>query len=625
MTGTEAGFILPPDKRMGEETRTLAYRYRLRLTESQEEVLESSQEQLRLVWNNLVRAQRRAEREWQQGRAASVKNSLAAIRVAMQPRGQALTKARRVAKERAISPAAALRLFRLEDVEKAARIPVRKKDGSRCLRFARQHLATEYADAFVNALVDHNSRPSLGAALYNGVRNKFAACSEMWLKGQFRRPRFKRRGEPVALQTQIPKGSGFAFGPVVNLTGFGGQALKRCAVIVHRPLPVGATIRQIAIAGLRGNRHLVVMFNAPAREVAKDFPTTHRTVGIDPGLKVSLTLTPQDSPDFGRSDSFQKQPALARDERFLKRLRRLQRHHDRQRRANNPDCFDAQGRWIKGRRAKVVSHNMARTQTVITAMQSHLAESRRDFYHNAACEILRRFDNVAIGQWRPAMTRLRKPASPSPKGLGAARRAVNRIAYDHALSTFIAYLKDKASRATTPKQVREVSEAHTTRHCPRCDQPTGPTGREGLSVREWTCVGCGLAVLRDAAAAWQIAQRFSTEVASTSQLAEPQGSAAQRRRQRRPQVPVADEAVPVRAATASAVTTSQKPLVASVQVTGQACHDARASQSPVTAVDASASCAVDTPDTLRKPGTLAKAAGASSGSTTKKVRRRRAC
>jgi transposase len=114
---------------------------------------------------------------------------------------------------------------------------------------------------------------------------------------------------------------------------------------------------------------------------------------------------------------------------------------------------------------------------------------------------------------------------PSPKGLGAARRAVNRIAYDHAISLFISYLKDKAERSVTTKQVQEVGESGSTRSCPKCGKPTGPTGTEGLTVREWTCVNCNSTFLRDAASAWQIAKRFKAEVASTSQPAESQDSA----------------------------------------------------------------------------------------------------
>ena len=88
---------------MSEAIKTLAYRYRLRLTPAQEDILDRSQEQLRLVWNHLVRSQRHAEREWTHGRAASVKNELLELSPAKKATGQALVSACKKALERGVS------------------------------------------------------------------------------------------------------------------------------------------------------------------------------------------------------------------------------------------------------------------------------------------------------------------------------------------------------------------------------------------------------------------------------------------------------------------------------------------------------------------------------------------
>ena len=152
-------------------------------------------------------------------------------------------------------------------------------------------------------------------------------------------------------------------------------------------------------------------------------------------------------------------------------------------------------------------------------------------------------------------------------------------------------------------------------------------------MRDWKCCECGTSFKRDVASAWQIANKFSTTaVASTVELSESKDSAqkAKGRREapkrdegaRKSNVPVADQAEPARAANASAIL-SQKPPGASGQVLGQISSGARASRLPVTEVDALASCAVETPGTLRKQDTLANAAGAPPVSVTKAVRRRR--
>ena len=208
---------------MSEATKTLAYRYRLRLTPAQEDILDRSQEQLRLVWNHLVRSQRHVEHEWRNGRAASV-NELLELTLAKAVKGTAVISARKLAEERKVSFEEAVQIRRHEFVEKAASIPKRKKDGSRYLRIARRRLATHYADALVNAKVDDYY--GLGAQLYNGLRVKFERCSDMWIKGKFRRPRFKRKGEPVTLQRQVQSISPFNLKCFSDLSSLGGQALK---------------------------------------------------------------------------------------------------------------------------------------------------------------------------------------------------------------------------------------------------------------------------------------------------------------------------------------------------------------------------------------------------------------
>ena len=598
------------------ETITLAYRYRLSLTPAQEDVVDASQDQLRQVWNHLVRTQRLVLRECAHGRKATITNRLLALALARENRGMAVKSARAKAAEWGCSEAEAMERLRREWVQKTAAIPLRK-DGSRFLRLSNRILATRFADAHVNDIYYHYY--ALGSWIYNALRAKFAKSSEMWCKGKFRRPRFKRKGEPLALQKQVTASSKFTLKPCSDLSAFGGQALEKCAVIVHRPLPHGAETKQIAICGPRNRRYLVVMLKTARSEVAKPFPSTKRIAGIDPGIKIALTIAPADSSDYGRSDHQHIQPPLARDRRFLRRLARLQRKHDRQRRANNPDCFKADGTWIKGRRAKATSRNMRDTAGKITTMHDRMAEVRRDFYHKAACNVLSQFDQVAVGKWKPAQTRARKASTPAPKGLGAARRAINRISYDHAISTFIAILKDKAGRSVCDKHVEEVSEAHTTRTCPKCGAASGPSGTAGLSERTWTCGKCGLEVVRDAAAAYLIGRKLLAEAAPASQPAEPKGPAksasARRKTQTKASSPVADEAVAARPAQAPVVL-PQEPPAASGIVPDQPRGSVRAPSQAVTAVDGLPSCAGDTPSTVSDHATLADAAGAAYRSVT---------
>ena len=63
---------------------------------------------------------------------------------------------------------------------------------------------------------------------------------------------------------------------------------------------------------------------------------------------LALDIGPSTIAIVGNSQASLQQFAaeILRDHRMI---RRLQRHLDRQRRANNPDCYDAQGRAISGK------------------------------------------------------------------------------------------------------------------------------------------------------------------------------------------------------------------------------------------------------------------------------------
>jgi hypothetical protein len=62
--------------------------------------------------------------------------------------------------------------------------------------------------------------------------------------------------------------------------------------------------------------------------------------------------------------------------RAQRKLRRLQRRADRQRRANNPGCYDEQGRAIKGSRPVNRSKRQRRTERCVTSLHAHVKNVR---------------------------------------------------------------------------------------------------------------------------------------------------------------------------------------------------------------------------------------------------------
>jgi transposase len=208
----------------------------------------------------------------------------------------------------------------------------------------------------------------------------------------------------------------------VRLDKLAGDVCAAVPVILHRPIPENATIKQVAIT-LRGERMYAVLTLDIVGQHGRKYALTGQVAGIDPGRKMALSLS---NPDQTVTQSMQ--PPLARHPHVLKRLRRLQRKAARQLRKANPECFNADKTFKRGSRPRNKSNNMRDTGRKILALQEHIADARTDYYHNAANQLLHDYDVIGVGTWRS------RGAAP---GEGKSRRAQNRKDYDHAISSFV--------------------------------------------------------------------------------------------------------------------------------------------------------------------------------------------
>jgi putative transposase len=80
----------------------------------------------------------------------------------------------------------------------------------------------------------------------------------------------------------------------------------------------------------------------------------------------------------------------------LRRLRRLQRRLDRQRRANNPDNYRVDGRVKEGRRTWVRTQRMVRTEQQIAALHERVANLRREQAHRLTTTLVREFGVIGV-------------------------------------------------------------------------------------------------------------------------------------------------------------------------------------------------------------------------------------
>jgi putative transposase len=74
--------------------------------------------------------------------------------------------------------------------------------------------------------------------------------------------------------------------------------------------------------------------------------------------------------------------------RYHAAIRREQRHLDRQRRANNPDCYDAKGRAMKGQHPTKASRRQRQTEARLAERYRREAAHRRTLHGELANQIL---------------------------------------------------------------------------------------------------------------------------------------------------------------------------------------------------------------------------------------------
>jgi len=172
--------------------------------------------------------------------------------------------------------------------------------------------------------------------------------------------------------------------------------------------------------------------------------------------------------------------------------RRLQRHLERERRANNPQHYDAQGRIKKRRRGQEhrvwrESQSYQKTRRRLARTERKLAAHRRSLHGQLANQIIRLGDDLRIEKV-------------SYKGW---QRRFGRSVGMRAPGRFVDAVKCVVARTRTA-QLHEIPTFQTklSQYCHRCEHYT----RKPLSQRFHCCPHCGLGsdglIQRDLYSAW---------------------------------------------------------------------------------------------------------------------------
>lgn len=116
-----------------------------------------------------------------------------------------------------------------------------------------------------------------------------------------------------------------------------------------------------------------------------DIAPSSEVVGVDLGIKY-LAVTSD-----GETISNPKAYYGAQ-----RKLRRLQRKLDRQRRINNPDCYNKDGTFKKGKRASKSSNRMKATEKQVKRLHGRVRNLRRNAQHQLTAQIARAYGLIII-------------------------------------------------------------------------------------------------------------------------------------------------------------------------------------------------------------------------------------
>lgn len=121
------------------------------------------------------------------------------------------------------------------------------------------------------------------------------------------------------------------------------------------------------------------------------------------------------------------------------------------------------------------------------AIHAKIRNRRNNFAHQLSTALVRKSSAIFVG-------------NVSASAMVKTRHAKGVL--DAAWSALRTMLQYKCDRAGV--WFEEVDEAYSTQTCSACKSRTGPKGREGLGIREWTCSACGATHGRDVNAARNI-------------------------------------------------------------------------------------------------------------------------
>ncbi len=299
-------------------------------------------------------------------------------------------------------------------------------------------------------------------------------------------PRFKRRGRGRNSFRYTTGRFGVSGRTRVQLPRIGHVRTHEPTGKLARKIEAG-TARILAATVSRDGDRWFCSFTCEVERTDTAPTLADATVGVDAGIHHLSVLSTGERVSNPR--------ALDRAQR---KLRRLQRKADRQRRENNPDCFDERGRAIPGKRPNRRSARQRRTERQITRLHTRAAQLRRDAIQKLTTSLASTYGTVVVERLNAA-------------GLcRGGNRGLRRAIHDASVAELRRRLAYKCEWRGC-----ELIEAPTffpsSKTCSRCG---AVKAKLPLRARTYRCEHCGLVIDRDENAALNLAALASVVAAS---------------------------------------------------------------------------------------------------------------
>lgn len=313
-----------------------------------------------------------------------------------------------------------------------------------------------------------------------------------WMKGKKGAPKFKAKGRGGSFTIQLSGNETDVVNPALQSIRLGG---KLGVVRFRDDFYVKNGIRDVV--NPRPKRITIVQNNRKGWYAAVLFDCESRSRTITPKQDIAVGIDVGIAPHFLVTSTNERIAAPRNLENALEQLAKLQRKFARQLRISNPECFNADGAPIRGKRM-TISKRAEKTRMQIAKLHAKVTRKREHFLYDTANHLTKEYNGFYVEDM-PIAQMMQE---------GGKHPAIGKFSRGIADASWGKFLQVLEVRATiTGREFQRVPPQYTSRTCCYCGHEVGTP----VTVRSWTCPSCKKTHYRKHNAAKNIAERATED------------------------------------------------------------------------------------------------------------------